>query len=285
MNLLHEIEARAIEWSKVAGAGIRSRLGRVAVDRKGVVDLVTEADRESEWFLLERIGAAFPEHSLWAEESGQGQRGGAYRWIIDPLDGTTNFAHQIPHFAVLMAVQKLEGADYETVVACTYDPMRDELFSAVRGEGARLDGEPIAVSTIGTLASASGATGFAYDRWERDDDNHAEFCALNLATQGIRRFGSAGLDLAWVACGRFDFYWETGLKPWDVAGGALLVEEAGGRVSNTRGAPFDPLSGDIAVASDALHPELLRALTLARGGPINDRAALSEVDPRRRQMK
>lgn len=281
-----ELEARAAEWAKIAGEGIRARLGAVAVERKGVVDLVTEADRESERFLLARIAEAFPAHSVWGEETGRGTRDGPYRWIVDPLDGTTNFAHQIPHFAVLVAVQQRRATGgYEAVVACTYDPMRDELFSARRGEGTTLNGRSVAVSTTDSLVAASGATGFAYDRWERDDDNHAEFCALNLASQGVRRFGSAGLDLAWVACGRFDFYWETGLSPWDVSGGALLVSEAGGAVSNTRGGTFEPGTGDIAATNGALHPALMHALTLARQGAINDRAALSELDPRRGRMR
>ncbi|MEM6533320.1 MAG: inositol monophosphatase family protein [Myxococcota bacterium] len=269
---LHEFAETIV---REAGARVRRSLGRVAVEHKGEIDLVTEADRASEAYLIASITERFPDHAILAEESGHGQEDGPYRWILDPLDGTTNFAHGIPHFAVLVALQRRTDSAWETVAATTYDPMRSECFTALRGRGAWLNGAAIRVSETSSLIRSSGATGFPYDRWT-GDDNHAEFCALNLLTRGVRRFGSAGLDLAWVACGRFDYYWERSLNPWDLAGGALLVAEAGGVVTTIAGEAFDPDGGELACGG-SVHPALIEALALARRAPINDRSALEAL--------
>lgn len=276
--MIEEIQRRAIEWARLAGARVREAVGRVKVEHKGEIDLVTEADRETERFLIENIRREYPGHAIWAEESGHGAEGGPFRWILDPIDGTTNFAHQIPHFAVLVAVQERVAEGYETVVSATYDPMRDECFSARKGRGALLNDQPIRVSETDRLVNSTGATGFPYERWN-GNENHTEFCALNLATRGIRRFGSAGLDLAWVACGRFDFYWERFLNAWDMAGGALLVQEAGGVVTDTHGAVFRPECGEVACGGP-VHSALIEALALARRNPINDFQALASLRPR-----
>lgn len=281
MTQLESIRDDALRWARASGTHLRSALGSVDVELKGEIDLVTDADRSTEAYLIERIRAAYPEHGIWAEESSAEPLDCDWRWIVDPLDGTTNFAHQIPHFATLLAVQRRGEKGFETVVAVSHDPMREESFDAIQGRGARCNGDEIRVSGASRLIESTGATGFPYDRWENERDNHAEFCALSLLTRGVRRFGSAGLDLAWVAAGRYDFYWEGGLKPWDVAGGALLVWEAGGVVTAMDGGPFSPTGGNAAVAGPALHPRLIESLALARRAPINDRRALAVLRPSR----
>lgn len=281
MTQLEPIRDDALRWARASGTQLRSALGKVDVELKGEIDLVTDADRSSEAFLVEKIRSAYPEHGIWAEEGSAEPADCDWRWIIDPLDGTTNFAHQIPHFATLLAVQRRGESGFETVVAVCYDPMREESFDAIQAAGARCNGVAIRVSAVSRLIESTGATGFPYDRWENEHDNHAEFCALSLLTRGVRRFGSAGLDLAWVAAGRYDFYWEGGLKPWDVAGGALLVQEAGGVVTAMDGGPFSPTDGNVAVAAPALHPRLIESLALARRSPINDRTALAVLRPSR----
>ncbi|MEO1173094.1 MAG: inositol monophosphatase family protein, partial [Myxococcota bacterium] len=170
-----DLQRHASRIAREAGARVRGALGTAVIEHKGAIDLVTDADRASEAYLIEAIRERFPEHGILAEESGQGEGDDGYRWVLDPLDGTTNFAHGIPHFSVLVAVQHLG----QTVVAATYDPMRDELFTAAKGQGAWLNGAPITVSQTASLIESSGATGFPYDRWT-GEDNHAEFCALTL---------------------------------------------------------------------------------------------------------
>ncbi|MBI3179067.1 MAG: inositol monophosphatase, partial [Deltaproteobacteria bacterium] len=212
-----ELAQAAVEIARGAGGIVmrhyRERAGVVA-RKSSVIDLVTAADRESEAHVLAEIARRFPDHVVWAEESGKRGHDGPFRWVIDPLDGTSNFAHRLPHFCVLVAVQERDArGDFKTVVGVTLDPVRDELFLAVRGKGATLNGEPIAVSKVGRLIDAVATTGFAYDRLFRDDNNHAEFCRMNLLTQGCRRMGAAGLDFAYTACGRVDVFWEYGLSP------------------------------------------------------------------------
>jgi myo-inositol-1(or 4)-monophosphatase len=223
-----------------------------------------------ETLIREGIQARFPTHAIQGEEQGETSPEGPHacanarvRWIIDPLDGTVNYAHSFPHFAVSIGV-----ADAQAVrVGVVYDPMRDELFTARRGQPAWLNGVPLAVSGTTELQRALLATGFPYDRRSNDDNNHREFVALNLASQGVRRAGSAALDLAYVASGRLDGYWEQRLGPWDVAAGALLVECAGGTLSTYDGTPFDGLGHQVVASNGHLHAAILAELASVRPTP------------------
>lgn len=223
------MKAVAVDLARAAGAALRTRYGtNVNVAHKGAIDLVTDADKAAEEIIIAGLRKRFPDDAILAEESGDHASSNDRRWVVDPLDGTVNFAHQIPHFSVLIALQHAG----ETVLGVAYDPMRDELFLAEKGKGATLNGKPIAVSSASALINSLGCSGFAYDRLNGPHDNLREFALVNLVTQGVRRFGSAGLDLAYVACGRYDFYWEYGLKPWDRVAAELMVTEAGGRVTD-----------------------------------------------------
>ena len=256
---LEEAHRVAVEAAFSAGHYLRSRLWTpFEVDFKGEVDLVTECDRRSEAMILEAIGKAFPAHRIVAEESAwrapRSAEGAC--WIIDPLDGTTNFVHGIPHFGVSIALL----VDGETHIGVVYDPCRDELFEAHRGRGARLNGRRIDVRPRTSLEEAVLATGFPYDRPLRVELARRYLEPFLLRCRGIRRFGSASLDLAWVACGRLDGFWEFTLKPWDVAAGLLIVEEAGGAVANGSGEKprlDDPL---FLAASTTILPEMLDIL-------------------------
>lgn len=249
-----------------AGALLRAWFsGPREVTKKGRVDLVTDADRAAEALVRERLLAAFPGAGLVLEEGGEERAPGegyeGLTFIVDPLDGTTNYAAGIPHFAVSLGAAHAEAGLFAGAV---YDPCRDELFLAAKGEGTFLGGRRLRVSATGVLEDSVVATGFAYDRAEGGDNNHAEFAALNLATRGARRFGAAALDFAWVAAGRYDAYWERGLKPWDAAAGALLVEEAGGRVTGYAGGPFELARGEVLASNGALHEAVQHALARAR---------------------
>ncbi len=272
--------AFAVERARAGGEVLRRHFARgVEVRHKGDIDLVTDADLAAEAELIGGIRARYPDHAILAEESGEAGQG-EVRWIIDPLDGTVNFAHGIPHFSVLLAVQRRTGDRFTTEIGVVYDPTRDELFVAERGSGATLNGKPIHVSKTARLIESLGVTGFAYDRLRGPHDNHAEFCALNLVTQGVRRFGSAGLDLAYVASGRFDLYWEYGLKPWDLSAGALLVEEAGGTVTDLSGGAKDTsLGGEVLATNGLTHAATVAALASAGRHPTNDRAAVIDHLP------
>ena len=228
------------------------------VSHKGRIDLVTDMDLRAERMLVKRIQHHFPEHGILAEEEGRQGGDGDVLWIIDPLDGTTNYAHGYRFFAVSIAVQ-VEGV---TQVGVVHDPVVDECFSAIRGAGASLNGRRIGVSETSRLIDSMLATGFSYDR-DRIAENLRLFCRATLSAQAVRR-GSAALDLSYVACGRFDGFWEQDLCPWDVAAGLLLVEEAGGRVSNYAGDECSVESPDFLVTNGQIH-EALREL-LAAGG-------------------
>jgi myo-inositol-1(or 4)-monophosphatase len=227
------------------------------VDYKGVIDLVTEVDRQSEEFLLGEIQRNFPEHRILAEESGLRQGHDGDLWYIDPLDGTVNYAHGIPIFSISIAYAR-EG---ELALGVVYDPMRDELFSAERGSGARLNGRPLHVSTASQLRESLLVTGFPYDTWDSPRDNLKNFARFSRLTQGVRRLGSAALDACYVAAGRFDGYWELSLSPWDVAAGGLVAEEAGARVTNVDGG-IDYLSSpqSIIAAPPRLHDLIIEVL-------------------------
>jgi myo-inositol-1(or 4)-monophosphatase len=226
-------------------------------------DLVTEADRAAEKAVLDVLTRHFPDHGILAEESGLlGNQASRYQWAIDPLDGTTNYAHQYPVFAVSIALL-IDGVP---AVGVVYNPIRQELFQAATGLGATLNRRPMRVSRTAELRQSLLVTGFAYDRTETPDNNYAEFCQLTHITQGVRRAGSAALDLADVACGRLDGYWERGLSPWDLAAGVVLVREAGGQVTAYDQTPLAIGSGRLlatnGVIQSALSQELLRVKPL-----------------------
>jgi myo-inositol-1(or 4)-monophosphatase len=201
------------------------------VGYKGVIDLVTEVDHQSEKFLLGEVQKNFPDHHIFSEESGIIQGNREHVWYIDPLDGTVNYAHHIPIFCVSIAY-----ASHGTLsLGAVYDPMRDEMFLAERGKGAHLNGRPLRVSSTTELQRSLLVTGFPYNAWNTPQDNFANFVKFGKLTQGVRRLGSAALDLCYVAAGRFDGFWEMALNPWDVAAGGLMCEEAGARITNVKG--------------------------------------------------
>jgi myo-inositol-1(or 4)-monophosphatase len=226
------------------------------IERKSTaIDLVTEVDRACEEAILGVITSAFPEHAVLAEESGA--RGDhEFLWLIDPLDGTTNFAHRYPQVSVSLALSR-RG---ETILGLVYDPVREELFSARRGSGARMNDRRLEVSTTADLGSALLASGFPYDRREHADYYLSFFKGFMMRTQGVRRAGSAALDLCWVAVGRVDGFWEWKLKPWDTAAGALIVEEAGGRISDFEGRHFDPFGEQTVASNGRIHQQMIEVL-------------------------
>ena len=249
----------ATEAALAAGAVLQNYWGNLSqIEEKGRSgDLVTNADRASEAVILEIIQRHFPTHSILAEESGSlGQNNAEYLWAIDPLDGTTNYAHQYSIYAVSIGLL-ISGIPKVGVV---YNPAREELFQAAHTLGATCNRQPIHVSKTDNLAQSLLVTGFAYDRRETSDNNYAEFCHLTDLTQGVRRSGSAALDLADVASGRVDGYWERGLSPWDIAAGMVLVQEAGGKISAYDESPVSLSEGRILATNQSLHSELSQAL-------------------------
>ncbi|CEJ44742.1 inositol monophosphatase family protein [Umezakia ovalisporum] len=254
----------ATEAALAAGAVLQGYLGKLedAITEKGRPgDLVTAADKASEAEILSILRRHFPEHSILAEESGKlGNQDNEYLWAIDPLDGTTNYAHQYPSFAVSIGL--LVNAVPQ--VGVIYDPFHEELFRAASGLGATCNRHYIKVSEISQLSKSLLVTGFAYDRRETCDNNYAEFCHLTHLTQGVRRSGSAALDLAYVACGRVDGYWERGISPWDVVAGVALLREAGGEVTAYDGTAFQIESGRILATNGKIHDKLSRELVGVR---------------------
>lgn len=242
--------------ARQAGAIVRDGYSQVVtVTHKGAIDLVTEFDQRSETLILAALRGAFPGHAINSEESGQAA-GDEYEWLVDPLDGTTNFAHKFPVFSVSIALT----FQRRLIVGVVYDPLRDELFTAAAGQGARLNGAPIRVSSVAALERALLSTGFPYDVRTNPNNNLAEFARFQLVAQGVRRTGSAALDCSWVAAGRLDGFWELRLNPWDVGAGALIAREAGGRVTTYAG-DEDFLGKDsIVVSNGLLHDEMLSIL-------------------------
>jgi myo-inositol-1(or 4)-monophosphatase len=253
----------AIQTARAAGSLAAERFGRaLRVTNKSELDLVTESDLASEELIIDRIKTYHPRHAILAEESGASspatpEAQSEWRWIIDPLDGTTNYAHGYPCFCVSI------GLEYNgrMEVGVIYDPMRDELFTVERGEGASLNGRRIHVSAINNLSAALLCTGFPYDVRERSEFAR-HFTNFIMNAQGVRRDGAAALDLAYVACGRFDGFWEEGLKPWDVAAGSLLVEEAGGRVSKYDGGALSIYTPPILASNGLVHEQMMRVLSV-----------------------
>jgi myo-inositol-1(or 4)-monophosphatase len=225
---LHYVENLARQSGAILRAGYDNEH---QVGYKGVIDLVTEVDHQSEEFLLGEIQRDFPEHHIFSEESGVIQGSDEHVWYIDPLDGTVNYAHHIPIFCVSIAY----ASRGTLTLGAVYDPMRDEMFLAERGEGAHLNGRPLRVSSATELQKSLLVTGFPYNAWNTPQDNFDNFVKFGKLSRGVRRLGSAALDLCYVAAGRFDGFWEIALNPWDVAAGGLMVEEAGGRVTSVNG--------------------------------------------------
>jgi myo-inositol-1(or 4)-monophosphatase len=248
----------AVELARRAGGLLLNGYGRATqVRHKGAIDLVTEYDLKSEQILVEGIRSAYPADAILSEEGG-GQEGEGVRWLVDPLDGTTNFAHGLPIFSVSIACVRAE----ELLLGVIYDPTREELFHTLAGEGAFLNEAPIRVSAATTLDESLLVTGFPYDIRTNRDNNLSYFNALAVRARAVRRLGSAALDLAYVAAGRFDGYWELRLNPWDWAAGVLLVREAGGRVT-TFGEDEKVLDGDatLVATNGKIHHELLAVLS------------------------
>jgi myo-inositol-1(or 4)-monophosphatase len=234
----------------------------VATEYKGEADLVTEADRASERLIVERLNARFPGHGVFGEEGSRRQMESEYRWYIDPIDGTTNFAHRYPVFCVSLGLEQrradlLADQDGEIVAAVIYDPMRNELFVAEKGKGAYLNGRRIQVSRTATLGESLLATGFPSRKRHKNPNIHF-YQQISLRSHGVRRAGSAALDLAYTACGRFDGFWEFNLNPWDTAAGFLLVAEAGGTLSYFDGSPFQLASKEILATNGCIYSELVQ---------------------------
>lgn len=230
------------------------------IDKKGAVNLVTETDRGAEKIIHKIITTAFPEDRFIAEEGSSNAGGSGLVWFVDPLDGTTNFAHRLPHYCVSIGLVELGMP----VAGCVYNPNLDECFTAARGQGAYLNDKPIHVSKIDNLTDALLATGFPYDLRDSSEDNLVNFALFYKKCQAVRRAGAAALDLAYVACGRFDGFWEFKLQGWDIAAGIIIVREAGGMVSNFTGNPVEMTKGEVLASNGKIHPLMIETLRLAR---------------------
>ena len=251
----------AIETARAAGHVLLEKFGgKLEVVKKGDIDLVTEADLASEALIIERIRTHHPQHSVLAEESGESVRidDSLWKWIIDPLDGTTNYTHGYPCFCVTIALEN----NGRLVLGVTYDPTRDELFAAEKYQGASLNHKPVKVSGTENLSDSMLVTGFPYDHSKRDNLAYT-FENFLMKSRAVRRDGSAALDLAYVACGRFDGFWEEGLNPWDVAAGVLMIEEAGGRATSYDGSDVDIYSPPFCASNSKIHKEMLAILNSA----------------------
>ena len=256
-----ELASQAVQIALEAGALLRDFFHRgVATEYKGEVDVVTEADRASEKLIADRLTAAFPGHGIYGEEGARRRIEAEYRWYVDPLDGTTNFAHGFPVFCVSLGLEHRpaglgDGQDGTLIAAVVYDPTRDELFSAEKGRGAWLNGRRIHASRTATLSEALIATGFP-SRKRHVSPNIHFYQEFTLRSHGVRRAGSAALDLAYTACGRLDGFWEFHLNPWDTAAGALLVQESGGAISRFDGGAFRLDSREVLVTNGLIHSEM-----------------------------
>jgi myo-inositol-1(or 4)-monophosphatase len=252
---MHYLETAA-DIAREAGALLATYFERrVGFELKGEFDLVTEADRASERLVVERLRSHFPTHGIVAEEGGGCDANSEYQWFVDPLDGTTNFAHGFPVFNVTLGLERAG----EPVVGVVYDPIRQEMFTAERGAGAYLNNRRIKVSAAKNLSDSLASTGFPSRKRHHNVNIHFYY-QLAMASHGVRRTGSAAIDLAYVASGRLDFFWEFGLKPWDMAAGALLVREAGGRVSDMRGDDHSITASEHLLADNGLLHEQVLAI-------------------------
>jgi myo-inositol-1(or 4)-monophosphatase len=255
----HAMIQVAIDAAREAGQFLKENVGRVrSIEIKigEVRNLVSEIDKGSEERIIRSIRSHYPEHGILAEESGASDEPGQFRWIIDPLDGTTNFLHGLPVFSVTIGIEH-RG---EIVAGVVYDPNLDELYTAEKGAGAYVNGKRISVSGSSELINSLLVTGFPYDIAANPDHAVEHFVEFLMEARGLRRFGSAALDLCYVACGRLDGFWEVNLHPWDMAAGVLLVTEAGGRVSDFRGGPLSIYGKKILASNGAVHDAMIRVL-------------------------
>jgi len=260
-DILQMVESIA----RQAGAVLMTGYGNVRhIRQKGVIDLVTEFDKRSEEVILSFIQREFPDHAVLAEESGHNNTISEYQWVIDPLDGTTNYTHGIPIFSVSIGLLK----NNVPLVGVVYDPFRNEMFSAELGRGATLNNQPIHVSSRMDLGQAVISTGFPYDVRTNPRNNLAQFVQFQLRTQAVRHLGSAALDCTWTAMGRLDGYWEFGVKPWDIGAGALIALEAGGRVTFVNGDDNFLSTDSIVVSNGLLQEQMLRVLTEGNEAPL-----------------
>ena len=252
----------AVNLAHKAGALLMEKFDQpIEINYKGDINLVTEADKMSENLIIAAIRRNFPGHGILSEESPAILDGSSMRWIIDPLDGTTNYAHGYPVFCVSIALEK-EG---KMILGVIYDPTRQDTFLAVRGEGAYLNGKKLAVSKTPDLNRSLLATGFPYDIRESKENNLNYFKGMAKEVQAIRRAGAAALDIAYVAARRFDGFWELKLQPWDTAAGCLLVEEAGGKITDIMGSPWNILSPNILVSNGRIHEQMIAVFQRAAG--------------------
>jgi myo-inositol-1(or 4)-monophosphatase len=247
----------AIDLARAAGDILNHYARREKqVEFKGHANLVTIADKESEELIISGILSRYPGHSILAEESGATQPGASVQWVIDPLDGTTNFAHGYPVYCVSIGVEE----NGQGICGVVYDPTRDELFSAARGAGAFCNGERLKVSEVDLLSRALLITGFPYNFRERLDTVMHQFREFMIASQAVRRGGAAALDLCYLAAGRIDGFWELYLQPWDTAAGRVILEEAGGRVTDFKGGPYSGDLKEILATNGKIHDEMMRVL-------------------------
>ena len=247
----------AIEAVIRAGALQMAKFGtRLRVEKKGAIDLVTEVDLEVERMFRAMVAERFPDHDVLAEEMGGHDRGATHRWVFDPLDGTTNFAHGVPIFCASLALE----IDGEAAVAAIYDPNRNELFTAEAGVGSWMNGAPLTVSTNAAVLESMLVTGFPYNVHQQADALLKTFSDVLKQARAVRRLGSAAIDICWVAAGRMDGFWEATLKPWDTRAAVLILEEAGGKVTGMDGKAWDPVAGDILATNGLIHDEMLMIL-------------------------
>jgi myo-inositol-1(or 4)-monophosphatase len=263
MNTYSEYLQAAVAAARIAGQYQKSRFASsLDIEMKGDKNLVTEVDKESERLIVEHLLENFPGHDIVAEEGVYPRTGSSFRWIIDPVDGTTNYAHGYPWFCSSIGLE-LEG---ELVVGVIYNPVYDELFTATRGGGAELNGIPLSVSSRAPLQNSLLGTGFPYDCATDPANNFASFIAFQKKARGIRRAGAAALDLAYVAAGRLDGFWELKLKAWDVAAGVLMVREAGGTVTTFDGSAYDIFTDRIVASNGLIHDEMVAMLAPVASG-------------------
>lgn len=257
LNMLKKEMVVASTAARAAGKILREKFGAVNhVRKKGVIDLVTEADLEAEKAILEILNHQFPRDHVLAEEAGEQGRSSNRTWVIDPLDGTTNFTHGFPFFAVSIALE----IDAQFVLGVVYNPYLEEYFEAAKGSGALLNRRPIHVSGVNNMEDALLATGFPYDIHEHPEGVLEKFRRIVVKAQGVRRPGSAALDLCYVACGRMDGFWEQGLHPWDTAAGSVILSEAGGHLCAFDGTPYTPYKDSIVAANSGLLGDILKTI-------------------------
>lgn len=253
ISYLREAQTLAVSLAEQAGEiQLAALAAGNTIHHKGSIDLVTDADIASEKLISEALLAAYPDHRLTGEEGAEGKIQSDYRWLIDPLDGTTNFAHGIPHWAVSICLEH----SGQPVMGVVFDVSRNEMFTAIKGQGAFLNGEPIGVSSVDNLMFAIGCTGFSYDVNARKNA-FSLWEAFNQNAQAVRRYGAAALDMVWVACGRLDFYFEKPINNWDVSAGAIICQEAGGTVTSYNGGVYEIDDQEICASNGLIHQQML----------------------------